>query len=67
MEIPIYRKKIDSNTNQPSLDELGNEIMEFICYEIPYEPMHIEESQLPDEYFQKQIDSSEEKLSFKEL
>lgn len=42
MEIPIYRKKIDPKTNEPVLDELGNEIMEFICYEIPYEPMQIE-------------------------
>lgn len=67
MEIPIYRKKIDPNTNEPVLDELGNEIMEFICYEIPYEPMQIEEPQPLDEYFQKQIDSSEEKLSFREL
>lgn len=67
MEIPIYRKKIDPKTNEALVDELGNEIMEFICYEISFEPMQIEESQLPDEYFQKQIDSSEEKLSFKEL
>jgi hypothetical protein len=67
MEIPIYRKKIDPNTNQPVLDELGNEIMEFICYEIPIEPMHIEELQSLDEYFEKQTDSSEESFSFIEL
>jgi hypothetical protein len=49
MEIPIYRKKIDPNTNEPILDELGNEIMEFICYEIPYEPMQIETIDVPVE------------------
>jgi hypothetical protein len=41
MEIPIYRKKIDNNTGLPILDELGNEIMEFICYEVCNLPLEI--------------------------
>jgi hypothetical protein len=58
--IPVYKIKTDSEGNIMR-DESGREIMQFICYEIPVEPLILipeynpEEVIIEDESFEEEI------------
>jgi hypothetical protein len=71
--IPVYKIKTDSDGNIMR-DESGREIMQFICYEIPVEPLILipeynpEEVIIEDESFESsnEDDLNEEKYSFEQ-
>ena len=71
--IPVYKIKTDSQGNILR-DESGKEIMQFICYEIPVEPLTLiteynpEEVIIEDESFESsnEDDLNEEKYSFEQ-